>query len=144
MGTEIEVGLFDAVDLVEVGRLQTWLFGNLLRLAGSAEVERLEISGSQLVRRIPETKLGIATAIDLVVAETGAPESTRRVHEYLFELLQQAQQRQGWTKLLSSTAELGRKETQLELRRIAREIDTALVSIELMHAFPGRCSLCPV
>jgi hypothetical protein len=132
------------VPLSGAGQLQTWLFGNLLRLAGSAEVERLEISGSHLVTPVLETKPGIATGIDLVVAETGAPQSTRRLHEYLFNLLQQAQQRQGWAEILSSTAELGQKETQLELRRVAREIDTALISIELMRAFPGRCSLCPV
>ena len=70
--------------------------------------------------------------------------SVKGLHEYVLNLLRQTQQRQGWTKLVSSTTELRRKETQLELRRVAREIDTALISIELMRAFPGRCSLCPV
>ena len=48
------------------------------------------------------------------------------------------------SELKSATAELGSRESQLELRRLARDIDHALVNIELMGAFGGHCPLCGV
>jgi len=60
------------------------------------------------------------------------------------QLLEQARQRPEWADLKAATEELISSDRQRELKRLAREIDEGLVGIELMHAFPGRCELCPV
>ena len=66
------------------------------------------------------------------------------LYKHLCGILDEAQKRSEWTALRSATEELKCRESQLELRRIAKEVDYALVSVELMHALPGRCHLCPV
>jgi len=43
-----------------------------------------------------------------------------------------------------TTEQLKQQEIQLEFRRLAKDIDYVLAGIELMNAFPGHCSLCPV
>jgi transposase-like protein len=142
--TVTETELFDISDLTQVHRMQVWLFGNILRVTNNAEAEKLEISGARLVTPVAEAELVVKTEVNLVVAQATDEASTRRLHDYLYVMLQKAQQQPQQSRLRSSTAELSRKETQLELRDMAREIDAALISIELMRAFPGRCSLCPV
>jgi transposase-like protein len=142
--TVTETELFDISDLTQVHLMQVWLFGNILRVTNNAEAEKLEISGARLVTPVAEAELVVKTEVNLVVAQATDEASTRRLRDYLYDMLQQTQQKPQWSRFRSSTAELSRKETQLELRDMAREIDAALISIELMRAFPGRCSLCPV
>ena len=71
-------------------------------------------------------------------------DSSRALYDHLSLLLDEAQARPEWEKMGSAAIQLAGKDCQRELRRLAREIDGALVSIELMHAFPGHCELCPV
>lgn len=63
---------------------------------------------------------------------------------YRRSLLNEAKNTPEWSAMNSAAIELMKKERQLQLRHIAREIDYALAAIELMRAFPGRCELCPV
>ena len=49
-----------------------------------------------------------------------------------------------WSDLKAATQELRSTECQNELQHIMKQLDDALVSIELMYAFPGHCGLCPV
>lgn len=63
--------------------------------------------------------------------------------KYLVEVLMEAQKRPAWPELVAATEQLSSGERQRDLRRLAGEIDEALVSVELTHAFPGHCELCP-
>jgi hypothetical protein len=63
---------------------------------------------------------------------------------YAKQLLKQAQERTEWSKLKSATDKLTGDDSQRELKQLVRDIDEALVSIELMYAFPNRCELCPI
>jgi hypothetical protein len=79
----------------------------------------------------------ILTSAGREIARGGKP-----LCDYLLSMLKEAEQRPEWGALRLAAEQL--KKSQLELRRIAIEIDSALGGIELMRAFPGRCHLCPV
>jgi hypothetical protein len=77
-----------------------------------------------------------------VIARAADAASASALHEYLNEMLEEAEQRPESTTLRSATSQL--KEKQSRLEGIVLKIGSALDGIELMHAFPGRCHLCPV
>lgn len=139
-----EADLFEKIGPTGIELVRCWLFGNVLRRASGVEVEGLEITEQGLVSSKGISSLVGGMEAHLIVAKTADEAGSRALRDYLSGILGEAQQNPGWTILRSATAELKRKESQLELRRIAKEIDYALVSIELMHAFPGRCPLCPI
>ncbi len=140
----IEVDLFDVIDLTQMHTTRIWLFGNILRTASGAEDEGLESKGRDLVSLGGAVSLGGGKEARLIVAQAANTASARAVYDYLSSILRQAQEKPEWAILRSATTELKLKERQIELRRIANQIDSALVSIELMRALPGRCHLCPV
>ena len=107
-----------------------WLFGNILLIADGQET-----IGPDAMKKVVGESEGI-----MVVAYGGEPGLSR----YLAKVIKEVKKKPEWTLLESSTAQLKSIESQRELRRIAKEVDDALVSIELMHAFPGHCELCPV
>jgi len=141
--SRMETDLFDVIDLRQTRQMRLWLLGNILRRTSNAGPEELRIRGDQLVSSGVVARLPGETEVHLIVAQTTNEASSKVLHEYLYDMLQQAQEKPQWSRLQSSTAELRLKEKQLELRCIAKEIDTALIGIELMRAFPGRCNLCP-
>jgi len=140
----MDTDLFDVIDLRQTRQMRLWLFGNILRRSSNAGAEELRINGDQLVSSGVVARLPGETEVRLIVARTTNEASSKVLHEYMYDMLQQAKEKLQWSRLQSSTAELGLKEKQLELRHIAKEIDAALIGIELMRAFPGRCNLCPV
>lgn len=140
----IEADLFDVIDLTQMHRMLTWFFGNILRTGSGVEVEGLEITKHGLASSGGAVSLVEGLEAHLIVAETADEAGSKALRDYLSGTLQKAREKLEWSRLRSATMELRLKETQLELRRIAKEIDSALISIELMRAFPGRCNLCPV
>lgn len=142
--SKMETDLFDVIDLRQIRHMRLWLFGNILRRTSNTEAEELEIEGDQLVSSGVVARLPGETEVHLIVAQATNEVRSKALHKYLSDMLPQAQEKPQWSRLQSSTTELRLKEKQLELRRIAKEIDAALIGIELMRAFPGRCSLCPV
>ena len=140
----MDTDLFEVIDLRQICQMRLWLFGNILRRTSNAGPEELRIRGDQLVSSRVVARLPGETEVRLIVAQTTNEASSKVLREYLYDTLQQAQEKPQWSRLQSSTTELRLKEKQLELRRIAKEIDAALIGIELMRAFPRRCSLCPV
>ena len=139
-----EIDLFDVIDLTQMHRMGIWLFGNILRTASGVEAEGLEITKQGLVNSGVTVSLRGGREAHLIVAETADEAGSKTLHDYLSGILQEAREKPEWSTLRSATTKLRLKETQLELRRIAKEIDSALISIELIRAFPGRCNLGPV
>lgn len=106
------------------------VFGNILRASSGDEAEE------------PDLTIQNATSGDGIMPIIKAKDS--RISLYAKQLLEQARERTEWADLKAVTKELMSNDSQRELKRLAREINEGLVGIELMHAFPGRCELCPV
>lgn len=130
-----EEDLLEKIDPLRIDSSMGWLVGNILRTASGGEQEDLATfqrnmfdAEGMIVGRDPNKDIDGSLAL----------------YKLLSGMLEEAQSGPEWTILQSATTELKSKESQLELRRIAKEIDYALVSIELMNAFPGHCELCPV
>ena len=138
----VETDLYDIIDVNQIRLVQMWLFGNILHVTSGSDIERLEIIGKDLLS--PESKTTRGEEVSLVLAQTKDESASKHLQRYLIDILQQAQHKPQYSELRNFTTQTRLKEAQLELRRIARSIDTALVSIELMRAFPGQCNLCPV
>jgi hypothetical protein len=113
----------------EVDSCKNWLFGNILLAAGGGLP-----AGPETMGNTTDDNVGI-----MAVAYGG--ESV--MPSYLHGLIKEIKQQPGWTQLETATANLRVHESQTELRQIARKLDYALVGIEMMPAFPGRCNLCP-
>jgi len=140
----VEIDLWNLINVSQIRFVQIWLFGNILRVTSGSDAERLEISGQNLLSS--ETKARTTTGKEafLILAQTKDESGSKQLQQYLSDILQQAHHKPQYSELQHFTTQTKLKETQLELRRIARNIDTALASIELMRAFPGQCNLCPV
>lgn len=138
----VETDLYDIIDVNQIRLVQMWLFGNILHVTSGSDAERLEVIGQDL--QSPESKTTRGEEVSLVLAQTTDESASKHLQQYLTDILQQAQHKPQYSELRNFTTQTRLKETQLELRRIARNMDTALAGIELMRAFPGRCSLCPV
>lgn len=131
----MEAELFGKVEPTKMEQIQRWLFGNIVLMASGEKLERLQTFREEvlddkgvIIMRSPEKDADGSVAL----------------YKHLSGILDEARQRSEWATLRSATAELREKESQLELRHIAKEMNYALVSVELMHAFRGRCHLCPV
>ncbi|MFC1977064.1 hypothetical protein ACFLWS_02195 [Chloroflexota bacterium] len=134
----IEQELRERVDLMEVESSRKWLFGNILRVTGGNEP-----SSSDSLR--PKTTAGEGIQVvgaDIYKEKSGDTKSGMNAH--FTSLVVEARRMPAWEALELATAELNTPESQLELKRIAGQIEFALAGIELMNAFPGRCELCPV
>lgn len=140
----VETDLYNLIDLSQIRLVQIWLFGSILRETSGGGAEWLQIRGQTLLST--ETKATTTTGEEasLVLAQTTDESGIKQLQQYVFDILHQAHDKPQYSELRHLTTQTKLKETQLELRRIARNIDTALASIDLMRAFPGRCSLCPV
>lgn len=106
------------------------VFGNILRASSSNEVEE------------PDLTIKSSPGSDGIIPIVKTKDSPLSI--YTKELLDQTRKRPDWASLKAATKELMGSDNQHELKRLAREIDKALVVIELMHAFPGHCEVCPV
>ncbi|MBA7466788.1 hypothetical protein ES707_01980 [subsurface metagenome] len=140
----VETDLYDRIDVSQTKLVQMWLFGSILRITSGGGAEWLQIKGQTLLST--ETKATTTTGNEafLILAQTKDNSGRKYLQEYLFDILHQAHDKPQYSELQQITTQTMLKEPQLELRRVARNIDTALAGIELMRAFPGRCSLCPV
>ena len=140
----VETDLYDLIEVSQIRLVQIWLFGSILRETSGGGAEWLQIRGQTVLST--ETKAITATGEEasLILAQAADESGSKHLQRYLPDILQQAHDKHQYSELRHLTTQTRLKETQLELRRIARNIDTALASIELMRAFPGRCSLCPV
>jgi hypothetical protein len=130
-----EAALFDRIEPTRIESIRWWLFGNFLLMADNQKHEGLDTFRKSVID--PE---GMIIGRDPDADRDGS----KALFDYLTEILEDVQKRPEWILLCSATVELKQKESQIELRRIAKDIDYALVSVELMHAFPGHCHLCPV
>lgn len=108
-------------------------FGNMLRIAGGEKP-----MGRETIIR------GTVPGEDIQPTITEDDASPSPLSKYMAEILAEAKKRPEWPDLVAATEQLATGEGQRELRRLAREIDEALVSVELTYAFPGHCELCPV
>ena len=108
---------------------RNFVFGNILLVSGGSEPRAYDLSvdGSSTE--------GIAP----IIRSKESPLST-----LVMELLDEARAKTGWSALEKATKELMNADTQDKLKDHVRKIDESLVGIELMHAFPGHCELCPV
>lgn len=131
----MESDLFEKIDPTRIDAIRWWLFGNILLTANGIQHDSLD-----LFRKLVIDPKGVIIARD----PDRDADGSAALYDHLCGILNEAQQLSEWAKLRSTTEVLKSKESQLELRHIAKEIDYDLVSIELMHAFPGHCDLCPV
>jgi len=113
----------------ELEATKDWLFGNILLVAGGRETV-----GPDSIKEATGDGKGV-----MVVAYASESPLSR----YLTRVIEEVNKMPAWNSLVSATAELGNRESQSELRHIVRDMDRALVAIELMQALPGHCELCP-
>jgi hypothetical protein len=130
-----EWDLYEAIEPPKLEAIQLWAFGTLLRLAINLQPQDL-----QGFRKSAFDPKGVIVARD----ENADADGSAHVYHVLTSVLTEAQRLPEFETLKAEASELMCKETQLELRRIAREMDRELAIIELMHGLPGRCHLCPV
>lgn len=76
--------------------------------------------------------------------EADADESRALYNQLMNSIVAEIKGMLEFETLKSSASELMSKEAQIQLRHVAKDIDRELAAIELMHALPGRCHLCPV
>ena len=108
---------------------RNFVFGNILLVSGGSEPRAYDMSSDS----------GSHDGILLIVKGKGSPLSSLENN-----LLDEARKKAAWTKLEKATKELVGNDKQREFKGFVRKIDESLVGIELMHAFPGHCELCPV
>jgi len=113
----------------ELESVRDWLFGNILLVAGGHETVRSDLS---------KEPTGEGKGV-MVVAYSNSSALSR----YMARVIEEVKKRLEWDSLVSAASKLESKESQSDLRRIGRDMDRELVAIELMHAFPGRCQICP-
>ena len=114
------------------GEIEPWrdgLFGNILLAASGQETAE------------PDEMLKEAGEGEGVMPAAHSREAI--LSQYIIKVIREVKKRPEWGELESAMRQLKSRESQVELKRIARELDDALVSVELMHAFPGHCALCP-
>ena len=131
--TKTEPKRWQEIDAEYMDKVRFWLLGNILLKTSGAAREELVGSGRDLT----------TPAGDLVArAENSA--NRQALQEYLYGILEEAEQQPQWSALESATAQLRQVEKQKKLRDIADKISAVLDDIERMRAFPGHCHLCPV
>jgi hypothetical protein len=105
-----------------------------LAWAPGSEYEVLEQRGRELTT--PGAREVIARAKDSA--------ASKPLHDWLRDILKEAETLPEWAALEAATKEMRAAEKQKKLMGIIHKIDSALDGIALMRAFPGRCHLCPV
>lgn len=116
-------------DIRDIETVQSWVFGNIIRMAGGKEPAGIE---TLTQHAWPE---GISPAVYSNLSP---------LSRYAQKVLEEAKCWPELETLKSAIAELADAKSQSELKSLAGEIDFALAGIELMGGFPGRCYLCPV
>lgn len=116
-------------DIRDTETVQSWGFGNIIRVASGRDP-----AGT-------ETLTQGAEPMEFRPAVYSNPSALSR---YARNMMEEANNWPELGPLKSAMSELADSKSQAELRRLAREIDFVLASIELMNAFPGRCDICPV
>lgn len=132
---KIEEGILEDIEPRKVELMMRWLFGNMLIIAGGGKQDDL---GTFKVTIFDPA--GVTIGRDQEKDSDGS----RASFEFLTGILKEVQKLSQWEELRLAAAELGSRESQLELRRLAMDIDYALVSLELMGAFGGHCPLCAI
>ena len=133
--SKIEADLYEAIKPDKAERVRTWFFGNVLRLSVDRELEDL----GAFQRYVYDPK-----GTTVIRDENADADGSASLHTQLQILLSEIQALPEFQILKSASAELRGKEKQLELKRIAREIDWELAALALMRGFWGRCNLCPI
>ena len=131
----LEEAILENIEPLKVEPMMRWLFGNMLIIAGGGE--QGDLGTFRLTVFDPA---GVTIGRD----QKKDTDGSRASFEFLSGILKEAQNTSQWQELKSAATELGNRESQLELRHLARDIDYALVNVELMGAFSGHCELCPV
>lgn len=116
-------------DIREIETVRSWVFGNMLVMAGGREPAGVETltQGAQSGEFKPVVYSNLS-----------------RIQLYARKALDEAMVWPGLDSLKSAMADLADAKSHSELKRLAGEIDFALAGIELMSGFPGKCHLCPV
>jgi len=128
IGRKIEDEPPDDIKNLEI--VWSWVFGNILRMAGGQEPE-----GIETLTQWAETGGEFHPVVDGNLSD---------LSRYAAKIMEEAR---GWPELdtlKSAVSELASNQSQAELRRLTGEIDFVLAGIELMNAFPGKCDICPV
>lgn len=123
------------IDITRLIPIRNWIFGNILMAASKAEYEDID----DFRKSVFDPKgviIGREPGVDMDGSES--------LFGKLSNLIEQAKKEAAWKELQQAEKELSRSETQSELRRLVKKMDDALAGIELMHAFPGHCDLCPI
>lgn len=131
--TKTEPKRWQEIDAEYMDKVRFWLFGNILLKTSGAAREELVGSGRDLT-----------TPAGDLVARAKDSASRQALQEYLYGILEKAEQQSQWKALEFATAQLGDREEQKKLKDIADKISVVMDGIERMRAFPGRCHLCPV
>ena len=132
--SKIEWDMYEIIDAPKLEAVQMWAFGNILRLSLDLPPEDIK----SLRRHVLDPMAVIARD------EGEDADGSGHLYDKLTTVLTETQKLPEFDMLKLAASELMRKESQLELRRIVREIDREVAAIELMNALPGRCHLCPV
>ncbi|MBA7652657.1 hypothetical protein ES703_60492 [subsurface metagenome] len=132
---KLEEAILENIKPQKAEPMMRWLFGNMLIVAGGGEYNDL---GTFRVTVFDPA--GVTIGRD----QEKDTDDSRASFEFLSGILKEVQNISQWEEFSSAATELGTRKNQLELRHLARDIDYALVSIELMGAFGGHCPLCPV
>lgn len=123
--------VFLSVEYDYLASMQKWLFGNALREASGEPYEELKI-----VKRQDYEELVCGGTV------VARPEDGKALYEHLLGIIKEPQALPSWSALQPAMAEL--EERQPELRRIAKDMDSALDALSMMYGFPGSCHLCPI
>lgn len=133
--TKLEYDLYGQIDPAKVDSIGRWLFGNILRLSINLEPEGIDSFRKSIFDH------GATVLRD---EEADADESRALYNQLMNSIVAEIKGMLEFETLKSSASELMSKEAQIQLRHVAKDIDRELAAIELMHALPGRCHLCPV
>jgi hypothetical protein len=128
--------IYFVVNRDDLNKIQKWLFGNVLRLAGGESYSGLSImkTGSRVELR--------CSCNGAVVAEVKNAEDAKVLASRLGDILKEAQGLDLLNELQEAMKEVeGRKD---ELKEIAIKAISELEILGMKRAFPDRCHLCPI
>jgi len=131
----LEETVLEKIKPEKIELIGRWIFGNMLVIAGGGEQD-----GLGTFRTTVFDPAGVTMGRD----QDKDTDGSRLSFELLSGILKEVQHLSRWEEFKSAVAELASRDRQRELRRLAGDIDDSLVDIELMGAFGGYCTICPI
>lgn len=132
---KLEEAILENIEPRKAELMMRWVFGTMLIVAGGGKQNDLG-TFRVTVFDPPGVTIGRDQKKDT--------DSSAASFNLLSGILKDVQNINQWEALKSAAAELGSKNNQIKLKRLARDMDYALVSFELMGAFGGHCPLCSI